>query len=208
MQAVHCKINCEKIVRPRHNLRPRCNHGQRLYPVAISSSWHLIAPSWGRLLHGGLLALAVAASVLSGCTVQPSSNETTKPSPAVSVESGVLPLNPVEEQEAAIDAATTSTEDAQATGSSTDAMAGLEVFEVGTEVQARGQLRLYAAAEPETITLAEYEAGDRFTIMGPPGDLLVYPVELSGVRWYRVRAADGLVGWVMADGIEAVASAE
>lgn len=201
MQAVHCKINCEKIFWPRRN------NGQRSRSVAISF-WRLVAPLRGRLLHGGLLALAAAISVLSGCMTQPSSNETTKPSPVVSVESGVLPLNLVEEQKAAIDAATASVEDAQTTGSSTGAMAGLEVFEVGTEVQARGQLRLYAAAEPETITLAEYEAGDRFIIMGPPGDLLVYPVELSGVRWYRVRAFDGLVGWVMADGIEAVAKTE
>jgi hypothetical protein len=27
-------------------------------------------------------------------------------------------------------------------------------------------------------------------------------IALNGVLWYRVRAADGLVGWVMADGIE------
>ena len=27
-------------------------------------------------------------------------------------------------------------------------------------------------------------------------------IALNCVLWYRVRAADGLVGWVMADGIE------
>lgn len=162
---------------------------------------------WKRPLHTGASTLTLAVLLLlSGCTMQPSVGVSAPPTPVVTVESGVLALNSRTEEEAV--AAAAPADGAPETASSADALAGLEVFEVGAEVQARGQLRLYAAAEPETITLAEYEAGDRFTIMGPPGDVLVYPVELSGVRWYRVRAADGLVGWVMADGIEAVAGAE
>lgn len=72
----------------------------------------------------------------------------------------------------------------------------------GTGVRARGMLRIYAAPEPVAATLAEYVASDLLTVVEPPGDIATYPVELNGVLWYRVRAADGLVGWVMADGIE------
>jgi hypothetical protein len=82
---------------------------------------------------------------------------------------------------------------------------GFPILDVGAEVAARGILRIYAAAEPNAPTLDEYAAGDRFTILGPPDDVPIYPVELAGVRWYRVRASDGLVGWVIADGIEPVA---
>ena len=162
---------------------------------------------WKRPLHTGASTLTLAVLLLlSGCTMQPSVGVSAPPTPVVTVESGVIALTSRTEEEAL--AAAASADSAPGTASLADALAGLEVFEVGAEVQARGQLRLYAAAEPETITLAEYEAGDRFTIMGPPGDVLIYPVELGGVRWYRVRAADGLVGWVMADGIEAVVGAE
>lgn len=199
-QAVSRHANREKSSR-----HPRTDH-RRSHSGASSLSRCLMAPLWERLLRGGLPVLTVAALVLSGCTAPSASDEAAKQPPVVSVESGVLPMN-AGGQEEPIAATTTPGEEERTAGSSMD-LAGLEVFEVGTEVQARGQVRLYAAAEPETITLAEYEAGDRFTIMGPPGDLLVYPVELSGVRWYRVRAFDGLVGWVMADGIEPVADTE
>ena len=77
----------------------------------------------------------------------------------------------------------------------------LKVLEPGAEVQALGMLRLYAAPEPTAATLDEYVAGATFVIIASPDDLGPYPVELNGVRWYRVRAADGLVGWVIADGI-------
>lgn len=81
---------------------------------------------------------------------------------------------------------------------------GFPTLDVGAEVVARGILRIYAAAQPNVPTLDEYAAGDRFTILGPPDDVPIYPVELAGVRWYRVRADDGLVGWVIADGIEPI----
>lgn len=84
---------------------------------------------------------------------------------------------------------------------------GFPLLNVGDEVVARGILRIYAAAEPNVPTLDEYTAGDRFIILGPPDDVTIYPVELAGVRWYRVRASDGLVGWVIADGIEPVSHA-
>lgn len=84
----------------------------------------------------------------------------------------------------------------------------LKVLEPGAEVQALGMLRLYAAPEPTAATLDEYSAGATFVIIASPDDLGPYPVELNGVRWYRVRAADGLVGWVIADGIVEASAVE
>lgn len=48
-------------------------------------------------------------------------------------------------------------------------------------------LRIYASPDPNSLTLAEYTVGDLFTVIEPPGDVSAYPVELNGVRWYRVR---------------------
>lgn len=48
-----------------------------------------------------------------------------------------------------------------------------------------------------------YPMGDLLTILRPSGDYEGYPVEVDGAAWYRVRAADGLVGWVSAAAIEA-----
>jgi hypothetical protein len=81
---------------------------------------------------------------------------------------------------------------AQKAGTAQPTAEEISLLMTGTDVRARGMLRIYAAPEPAAATLAEYVAGD----------IDSYPVELNGVLWYRVRAADGLVGWVMADGIE------
>ncbi len=84
----------------------------------------------------------------------------------------------------------------------------LKVLEAGVEVEALGMLRLYAAPEPTAAALDEYSAGARFVIVASPDDRGPYPVELNGVRWYRVRTADGLVGWAMADGIVEASAVE
>ncbi len=175
------------------------------------------AANWGTRVAVGFLALAITAC---------GGEATPAPASEVVVESGVTALAPVTapdaktgaESNAATGASTDPAPDA-ATDPATDATTaaeenagaeaappgtGFPTIDIGADVQARGMLRLYAAAAPETPTLAEYAAGDRFVVLGPPGDITVYPVELNGVRWYRVRADDGLVGWVIADGIEPV----
>jgi hypothetical protein len=75
-----------------------------------------------------------------------------------------------------------------------------EVLVPDTPVVAYGVLRLYADVDPNGQRLAQYEAGAEFIVV-EPGDYETYPVDMNGVRWYRVRAQDGLVGWVMADAV-------
>jgi len=57
------------------------------------------------------------------------------------------------------------------------------------------QLRLYTDATTDALVMNLYPAGDRFTLLDASGDYAAYPVEQGGRRWYRLRAADGLVGW-------------
>lgn len=171
-----------------------------------------------RRLGAAALGFSLLALTLSAC------GEETTPTPApVVVESGVTALASsasrtggddatAAESEAESEAGAESAPDAASPASETDALAatsdGLPILNVDDAVVARGLLRIYAAAEPNVPTLDEYAAGDRFTILGPPDGVPIYPVELAGVRWYRVRASDGLVGWVIADGIEPIADAQ
>ena len=76
-----------------------------------------------------------------------------------------------------------------------------EVLAIDTPVLAGGVLRLYADADPTAQRLAQYDAGAEFVVVEPGGDYTAYPVDKNGVRWYRVRAPDSLVGWVMADAV-------
>lgn len=57
------------------------------------------------------------------------------------------------------------------------------------------QLRLYTDATTDALVMNLYPAGERFTLLDASGDYAAYPVEQEGRRWYRLRAADGLVGW-------------
>jgi hypothetical protein len=76
------------------------------------------------------------------------------------------------------------------------------IFAAGDTVAARGVVRVYPDADPRTQAMGEYTAPAAFVVIEPGGDYTGYPVEISEVRWYRVRADDGLVGWVMSDGLE------
>lgn len=162
-----------------------------------------------RCLRAVLLTTSLLLSACGGdATPTPAANP-------VIVESGVAPLTPLTARsgdDAQTEAGASSPDDAATTtptegeaGAADATSGGFPLLNVGDEVVARGILRIYAAAEPNAPTLDEYRAGDRFTILGPPDDVTIYPVELAGVRWYRVRAVDGLVGWVIADGIEPLA---
>ena len=148
-----------------------------------------------RSVAAGLLLIGVL--VLAGCN----RDQTPTPvvAPEVTVQTGVIALTPDVMGANPSGGEGSAPPNATVTG---PGIAGLlKVLEPGAEVQALGMLRLYAAPDPTAATLDEYSAGAPFVIIASPDDLGPYPVEINGVRWYRVRAADGLVGWVIADGI-------
>lgn len=64
-------------------------------------------------------------------------------------------------------------------------------------------LRLYADASAAAPVLEEYPAGATFTVIEPSGVYTGYPVAVQGRSWYRLRAADGLVGWAIIEGVTA-----
>lgn len=72
---------------------------------------------------------------------------------------------------------------------------------IGATVQALPdqQVRLYTDATTSALVMGVYASGERFTVLDPSGEYALYPVENEGLLWYRLRAADGLVGWGVAD---------
>jgi hypothetical protein len=78
------------------------------------------------------------------------------------------------------------------------------VLSIGQTVAAEERsLRLYAAASGLAPVLEEYPAGATFTVIEPSGVYTGYPVAVEGRSWYRLRAADGLVGWAIIEGVTA-----
>lgn len=68
---------------------------------------------------------------------------------------------------------------------------------IGDAVQVSSDqpFHLYIDATADALVMNVYAPGARFTLLDASGDYAVYPVEQAGQRWYRLRAADGLVGW-------------
>lgn len=71
----------------------------------------------------------------------------------------------------------------------------------GATVAASGDagLRLYADANLNASIMDVYAAGALFTVLEPSDSYGVYPIEADNRKWYRLRAADGLVGWAHTD---------
>ena len=91
-------------------------------------------------------------------------------------------------------------EPAQAIGPESESAA---VWEPGQTVVVRaGRVQLHADADLDAMVLDSYAQGALFVIVEPSGDYESYPVERDGYRWYRLRAADGLVGWAVSDDLE------
>lgn len=77
-------------------------------------------------------------------------------------------------------------------------------FAEGEIVAGSGQrVAIHADASLDATVLDSYGSGVPLEVLPPSGDYTTYPVEVDGHGWVRVRAADGLVGWVMTDQVEA-----
>jgi hypothetical protein len=76
---------------------------------------------------------------------------------------------------------------------------------IGQQVIAVGErpLRVQADAFGTAQVLEVYPPGAIFTVVEPSVAYDSYPVQNEGRTWYRLQAADGLVGWAVIDAIVA-----
>lgn len=166
------------------------------------------------------LTLLAAALLLAACGGDSSAPASTSPATPVAMETGAMARKPAAAADlsgatepAAAQAADAAAGAAVAAGAAAGAAAGTAVTPAsvapeprvaapGDRVKATGKLRLLAGPDPKAAAMNEYPAVSGFVVIEPGGNFTAYPVEQNGVRWYRVRAEDGLVGWLMADGVE------
>ena len=69
-------------------------------------------------------------------------------------------------------------------------------FNMGSMATTTDALRLYADAARSSLVLNVITKGESITITEASGNYATYPVEADGIAWVRVRAGDGLAGWV------------
>jgi hypothetical protein len=123
--------------------------------------------------------------------------------PAVTAETGGMALGgavataaPGEEAAAPSSAATEKATTEATAEALAEAPAAAPVLDAGAPITAVGTIDVYADADPTAPRFGEYPAGTVLTVVEVGSDFGGYPVEVDGRRWYRVRAPDGLVGWV------------
>ena len=79
----------------------------------------------------------------------------------------------------------------------------LELIEPGSRVVGQARvLILRVAASPSSSIMDTYGIGAEFEVLEPTDGTESYPVLVNGVAWIRVRAEDGLVGWVGVDDVQ------
>ena len=119
--------------------------------------------------------------------------------PAITAETGGMALGGTAESTdaAAAPSSDATTEAAAATVEpSPEPTVAAPVLDVGALITAADRVDVYADADPTAQRFGEYPAGTVLTVVEAGGEFAGYPVEVDGLRWYRVRAPDGLVGWV------------
>ncbi len=77
---------------------------------------------------------------------------------------------------------------------------GLETAAVGDVIAAgTAALALHMEAGADSPVMEVYALGALFVVLEPASEAPAYPVLVQGRKWVRVRAGDGLVGWVPLD---------
>lgn len=130
----------------------------------------------------GCVSVLLAGLLLAGC----GDNEPAPTPVTVTVETGGMAVGTAATAEATPPVATV-------------APTVEPVLGEGAAVAALATLRLYAEPDTASLPLAEYAGGATLRVVAPGEDYGAYPVEAAGLRWYRVRAEDGLVGWARGD---------
>lgn len=110
---------------------------------------------------------------------------------------GAAAAAPAESTAAGTADATAATAGETTPAASPEATTPPPVWEPGAQISAKDTTDVYADADPTAPRFGEYPAGTLLTVVEAGGDFGGYPVEVDGRRWYRVRAPDGLVGWVV-----------
>ena len=76
-------------------------------------------------------------------------------------------------------------------------------FEEGdTVLSTGGRVEFYADAAGDALVLDSVGTGVALEVIVPSGEFGEYPVVVDGQSWVRVRAEDGLVGWVKTDQVD------
>jgi len=98
-------------------------------------------------------------------------------------------------------ATSTSTSTPTSTASPTaTARPGLDTAAAGDVIAAgTAALALHLEAGTDSPVMEVYAAGAQFVVLEPAGDVPSYPALVNGRKWVRVRAGDGLVGWIPLD---------
>jgi hypothetical protein len=81
--------------------------------------------------------------------------------------------------------------------------ADTRTFAPGDVVVGRNRrVAVYADANREASLLDSFGVNVELTVVEPSGDYGDYPVVYAGEQWLRVRALDGLVGWIVSRDVE------
>lgn len=155
------------------------------------------------LRPAAVFAMLLSVLLLAGACGGSDQPTATEASPAVTAETGGMALGGTAAA-GATDAgagapsgeATAEVIDEAPAEVAPQATAAAPVLDVGALITAGGTVDVYADADPTASRFGEYPAGTVLTVVEAGGDFSGYPVEVDGWRWYRVRAPDGLVGWV------------